>query len=153
MVMRGATSNRDDPAHGLRVLLAGLLVLALLGGVGALVLSARGSSAKKAPRPALFTARFSEPGFLSGEARLVTSYDAAASSRELTGSVDVRGPVYVVARCATGTVRVAVGALTSTRPCTGSPVGIVALNIAQRATLTATVNSSQSSRWGVAIYR
>lgn len=146
--------NSEDPARGLRLLVGALLVLALVAGVGAFVLSQRGSSSPAPrPQPPLFPARFSEAGFLSGEVRLVTSYDAGARSPRVTGSVDVKGTAYLVARCAAGTVRVAVAGLTSARPCTGAPVGVVAINLTRTSRLTATVSSPQTSRWGIAIYQ
>jgi hypothetical protein len=126
------------------------LALAAAGAAFALSQRGRGSST---PKPSLFPPRFSEPDFLSGEVALVTSYDAAASARRVTGTVDVRGTAYVVARCSTGTVRIDVNGLTSSRPCTGKPIGVVALGLTDKAQLTATVTTRQSTRWGVAIYR
>lgn len=128
-------------------------MLALAAAGGAFALSQRGGDASSTPRPSLFPARFSEPDFLSGEVALVTSYDAAANTRRVTGAVDVRGTAYVVARCSTGTIRVHVNGLTSSRPCTGAPIGVVALGLTDKAHLTATVTTSQTASWGIAIYR
>lgn len=148
------TPNSQDPARGLRRLVAGLLLVALLAAVGAFVLSQRGSSSSSPrPRPSLFPARFSETGFLTGAVRLVSSYDAPASSRRLSGSVDVRGTAFVVARCTAGTVRIVIAGLTSARPCTGGPVGVVAVKLARKSRLTASVGASQTTSWGVAIYQ
>jgi hypothetical protein len=144
----------DDPARGLRRLLALLILLALVAAGGAFALSQRGSGASTGRQlPALFPSRFSEAGFLNGDAVLVASYDAAPTSRQTTATVTARGNVYVVVLCRTGTVRITVGSLTSSRPCTGSPDGVLALNLTQDVTLTATVTASQGRRWGVAIYR
>ena len=90
---------------------------------------------------------------MSHSATLLSSYDADAVARTVHGTVKARGTVYVVARCQVGTVRVALGGLSSSQSCTGRPVGLVALNLTQPAELTATVTAAQSSRWGVAIYR
>jgi hypothetical protein len=134
--------------------MAGLLLLALVAGGVAFALSQRGGgSSSPRPQPSLFPVRFSEAGFLSGDVRLVSSYDAVAGSRRLVDSVAVRGTAYLVARCSAGTVRIVVGGLTSARPCTGVPVGVVALNLTSRVQLTATVSARQPGRWGVAIYR
>jgi hypothetical protein len=143
----------DDPARGVRRLLTVLLVLALAAAGGAFALSQRGGGISTSPQPSLFPARFSEAGFLSGEVTLVTSYDAATNARRVTGTVEVRGTAYVVARCRAGTIRLDVSGLTSSRPCTGQPVGVVALQLTRTAQLTATVTLPQSTRWGVAIYR
>lgn len=128
-------------------------MLALAAAGGAFALSQRGGDGSSTPRPSLFPARFSEPDFLSGEVALVTSYDAAANARRLTGAVDVRGTAYVVARCSAGIVRIDVNGLTSSRPCTGAAIGVVALGLTDKAQLTATVTTRQSTRWGIAIYR
>jgi hypothetical protein len=134
--------------------MAALVVLALAAAGAAFALSQRGgSSSSPRPQPSLFPTRFTEAGFLTGDASLVTSYDADASSRRLVGSVAVLGTAYLVARCTAGTVRIIIGGLTSARPCTGAPVGIVALDLTRAAQLTATVTVSQTGRWGVAIYR
>ena len=130
-----------------------MVVLALVAAGGAFALSQRGGSSPAPAQPSLFPARFSEPGFLSGEVRLVSSYDAVAGSRRVTGTVDVRGTAYVVARCTAGSVRIDVAGLSSARPCTGAPVGVVALNVTSRTRLTASVSTSQRSTWGVAIYQ
>jgi len=129
------------------------LLLALVAAGVAFALSQRGAGSAKPRLPALFPARFSETGFLEGEASLVSSYDAAATARRTTGSVEIKGAAYVVARCSVGTIRIAVGALTSSQPCTGDPVGVVALQLSAPTTLIATVTAPQTSRWGVAIYR
>ena len=144
--------NSDDPARGVRRLLIGLLVLALAAAGGAFALSQRGDGVST-PKPSLFPDRFSEADFLSGEVALVTSYDAAANARRVTGTVEVRGTAYVVARCSAGTIRIDVSGLTSSRPCTGAPVGVVALQLTRKAALTATMTLPQTSRWGVAVYR
>jgi len=90
---------------------------------------------------------------MSDTAALVSSYDADAVARTARGTVKTRGTVYVVARCQVGTVRVVLAGLTSSQPCTGKPVGLVALNLTQPAELTATVTAAQHASWGVAIYR
>jgi hypothetical protein len=143
----------DDPARGLRRLLALLVLLALAAAAGAFALSQRGSGSTKPHLPALFPARFTETGFLSGDATLVSSYDGGASATRTTATVTARGNVYVVVLCRTDIVRIAVGSLTSTRDCTGSPDGVLALNLTQDVQLTATVSKPQGARWGVAIYR
>ena len=145
------SQNSDDPARGVRRLLTCLLVLALAAAGVAFALSQRGSGSSTA-KPALFPNRFSEADFLSGTVTLVTSYDAAANGRRVTGTVSVRGTAYVVARCSAGTIRIDVSGLTSSRPCTGVPVGVVALQLTDKATLTATVDATESTRWGVAVY-
>jgi hypothetical protein len=135
-------------------LLAGLVLLALVAAGGAFALSQRGDgSAAPSPAPGLFPARFSETGFLSGSAALVSSYDAAATVRRTSGSVSTRGTVYVVGLCRAGTLHVEIGGLTSSRACTGRPVGVIALKLTRGAQLTATVSLRQRGRWGVAIYR
>jgi len=137
----------------LRHLVAGLLLLALVAAGVAFALSQRGSGSTKPQLPPLFPARFTETGFLSGDATLVSSYDGAASATRTTATVTARGNVYVVVLCRTGIVRIAVGSLTSTRECTGSSDGVLALNLTQDVQLTATVSTPQGTRWGVAIYR
>ena len=135
-------------------MLALLVVLALAAAGGAFALSQRGSDGSATRRPpALFPSRFSETGFLTGSAKLVSSYDAAAGSRRKTATVTARGNVYLVVLCRTGTMQIAVGSITSSRPCTGSPNGVLALNLTQDVTVTATVSAPQAGRWGVAIYR
>jgi len=147
-------SGSDDPARGVRRLLVVLLVLAVAAAGGAFALSQRGdSSPSRSPQPRLFADEFSQTGFLSGTASLISSYDAAAAARTARGTVKTRGTVYVVARCQAGTVRVVLGGLSSSQPCTGAPVGLVALNLTQPAQLVATVTAAQRTRWGVAIYR
>lgn len=146
--------NSDDPARAVRRLLVVLFVLALVAAGGAFALSQRGiGSSTPHPAPSLFPARFSEAGFLTGDADLVTSYDAAANARRTSGTVDVRETAYLVARCSVGTVHVVIDGLTSARACSGATVGLVALHLTHRVTVTATVSSPQQARWGVAIYR
>lgn len=144
--------NSDDPARGVRRLMAVLFVLALAAAGGAFALSQRGDEPSTPSKPSLFPARFSEAGFLVGQVSLVTSYDATASARQVTGTVDVRGTAYVVARCNAGTIRIDVSGLTSSRPCTGQPIGVAALELTRTAELTTTVTAKQSTSWGVAIY-
>jgi hypothetical protein len=143
----------DDPARGVRRLLVVLLVLAIAAGGGAFALSQRGESSPASPQPRLFVGEFFQKGFMSRPATLVSSYAADAAARTARGTVKTRGTVYVVARCQVGTVRVVLAGLSSSQPCTGHPVGLVALNITQPGELTAPVTTSQSARWGVAIYR
>jgi len=144
----------DDPARGLRRLLALLLLLALVAAGGAFALSQRGRDGSAKPElPPLFPSTFRESGFLTGSATLVSSYDAAAGSRRRTATVTARGNVYLVVRCRTGTMQIAVGSITSSSPCKRSPRGVLALNLNQDVTLTATVSAVQDTRWGVAIYR
>ena len=126
-------------------------MLALAAAGAAFALSQRGGGNSPA-KVSLFPERFSEPDFLSGQVALVTSYDAAAAGRRVAGTVDVRGTAYVVARCSAGTVTVNVSGLTSSRPCTGTPIGVVALQLTDKAQLTATVTLPQTTRWGIAIY-
>jgi hypothetical protein len=146
--------NSDDPARGLRRLLGALVVLALVAAGGAFALSQRGGpSPTQRPQPSLFPKEFSEPGFLTGSARLVSSYDAKATARRLTGSVDLRGTAYLVARCNAGTLRIVLAGLTSARPCTGTSVGVVAVNLTKATKVSATVSAPQTGRWGVALYR
>lgn len=147
------TQTSDDPARGLRRLLALLVLLALAAAGGAFALSQRGSGSSKHQPPSLFPKRFSESGFLTGSATLVTSYDAAASSRRRTATVTARGNVYLVVSCHTGTIQIDVGSITSSRPCIGSSSGVVALDLSRDVALVATVSATQSTRWGVAIYR
>lgn len=143
----------DDPARGLRRLLFVLFVLALAAAGGAFALSQRGGETSTRSKASLFPSRFSEADFVSGEVALVTSYDADGDMRRVTGTIDVHGTTYVVARCSAGIVTVNVSGLMSTRPCTGKPVGVVALQLTRAAQLTATVTASQSTRWGFAVYR
>ena len=147
------TPESDDPARGVRRLLTVFLVLALAAAVGAFALSERGGSSPSPTPPALFPTHFSQTGFLAGTATLAASYDADATAQRASGRVTVRGTVYVVARCTVGTIRVVLGGLTSSQPCTGVAVGVVALNLLEPAQLTATVAARQRARWGVALYR
>lgn len=134
--------------------MAVLLLLALVAAGGAFALSQRGRSGSAQPEPPpLFPSTFSESGFLSGTATLLSSYDAVARSRRRTATVTARGNVYLVVLCRAGTMHIAVGSITSSRPCTGAPAGVLALNLTQDVTLTATVTAAQDARWGVAIYR
>jgi hypothetical protein len=130
-----------------------MVLLALVAAGAAFALSQRGAGSSSPPRPPLFPTRFGEAGFLAGEARLVSSYDAAAGDRRLSRTVDVRGTVYLVVRCGAGTVHIVVGGATSARTCTGAAEGVVALYLGADTQLTATVSSVQRGRWGVAIYR
>ena len=161
MFVPGATADHseesqlpEDPARSLRRLLAVLVVLALAAAGGAFALSQRSSdgSVKQQP-PALFPSRFIETGFLTGSAQLVSSYDATAGLRRKVATVTARGNVYLVVLCRSGTMQIAVGSITSSRPCTGVPNGVLALNLTQDVTVTATVSTPQAARWGVAIYR
>ena len=144
-----------DVTRGPRRLLALLLILALVAAAGALALSLRDRSPEKAELPPLFASTFSDATFLTGKAHLTASRDAPAGSRRLPDGIALStgGTAYVVARCDSGKVTVRAGALTSSRPCTGRPVGVVALQMGSRAQLTATVSEPQSQRWGIAIYR
>lgn len=129
------------------------MLLALVAAGGAFALSQRDTGSSPRQLPALFPARFSEAGFLTGTADLVTSYDAVATSRRTSGAMSTRGNIYVVATCDSGTVQVDIGGLTSAQRCTGTPVGVIALNMTKTVQLTASVNTAQARRWGVAIYR
>ena len=161
MFVRGASSDHsaesqvpEDPARGLRRLLAVLVVLALAAAGVAFALSRPGSDkSAKSPRPALFPTHFSAPSFVTGSAVLVSSYDVAAASRRTTAKLTARGNVYLVVLCHAGTVHLAFGSLTNSGPCTGKPSAAVGLNLTRDITVTATVSAPQTTRWGVAIYR
>lgn len=144
-------SPADDPARALRRLLAIGLALALAGaGVALGVFLTRDSSKS---RPSIFPAQFAQAGFLSGSARLDRSYDADPSARRLTGELASGGTAYVVARCDSGSIVVAVGAASMAQPCLGRPVGVIAIQVPRTAQLAATVTAPQTNHWGVAIYR
>jgi hypothetical protein len=148
-----------DPALSIRrIALAALLAVALAAAT-ALVLSLdHGDDGGRAPvaRSSLFTAAFTEPGFLDGNARLVSAWDRPPSVRRL--SVSVRLPAgttaYVVARCDTGSLEVAAGAAGSSTDCKGASRGVVALQAPRLPLhLVVTVAAPQRGRWGVAVYR
>lgn len=144
----------QDPARGLRRLLALLVLLALAAAGGAFALSQLNSSRSTTqPQPSLFPKTFNQAGFVTGTATLVTSYDAAATARRITATLTARGNVYLVVTCRVGTARLAIGSLTNTGPCTGKPDAVLALNLTRDTTVTATVGTTQSERWGLALYR
>jgi hypothetical protein len=139
-----------DPARGLRRLLLVGVLLALAGaGVALGIFLARGSPSK----PSIFPARFSESGFLSGSARLDHSYDAAPGATRVTGQLTPGRTSYLVALCDHGGMVVKAGSVTTSQPCTGQPVGVIALQAPRAETVTATVTEPQTHSWGLAIYR
>jgi hypothetical protein len=146
-----APATVDDPARGIRRLLALGLVLALAGaGVALGVLLTRSSNDSV---PSIFPSHFTQAGFLSGSARLDRSYDANAAAGRVTGSLAPGGTAYVVARCDHGSILVAIGAASTAQPCLGRPVGVIVMQVPRTTPLTATVTAAQTQRWGVAIYR
>jgi len=142
----------DDPARGLRRLLALLVLLALVAAGAAFALSQRGGATTHQLRSP-FPKTFSQAGFVNGAASLVSSYDAAAGSRRRTATLTARGNIYLVVLCSAGTVHLAIGALTNSGPCTGKPNAVLALNLTHDTTVAATVTTTQSEIWGLALYR
>jgi hypothetical protein len=136
------------------------LAAAAAAGVVALLLSLRGASDD--PEPAAvdgpaFPSGFREPGFVDGEVRLVADAAAGAGVRRLDHAFrPPGGEVWLVAQCDAGTVTVRTGAVTSSRPCTGDPVGVAALGgVAADDPLdvVVSVSATQQQPWGVALYR
>jgi len=148
-----------DEARGVRRLLAVLVVLALAAAGAAFALTQlldtpdRGSTAGSTP--SIFPASFRQAGFITGAARLVRSFDGSSTVRRVTGGIDLAPgtAAHVVVRCDHGTIRVAMGAATTSQKCSGRPDGVIALRVDHRVPLVATVNAAQRSRWGVAVYR
>lgn len=139
-----------DPARDLRRLVVVGLLLAVAGaGVALGVVLTWSTSASKL---SIFPTRFTEQGFLSGVARLDRSYDAVGTQSRLTGELTAGRTSYIVARCDHGGIVVTAGSLTTSQPCTGRPEGVIALNAPRTETLTATVTTTQTHRWGLAIY-
>lgn len=149
------TDAASDSARSLRRLLVLLLVAALAAAGGALALALLDRPADVPPRPSIFAPTFRDPTFVDGTIRLVSSRDAAPSTRALTNALTLpaKGTVYLVARCDRGIVTVRAGSLSSSRPCTGQAIGVLALQMGRTAKLTATVDATQTTRWGVALYR
>jgi hypothetical protein len=153
------TDEAAGSARGLRRLLVVLLIAAAAAAGAALGLALTprddSSTTPSTRPPSLFAPTFRDSTFLAGTAHLVASRDADAATRRLVDALALPtdGTAYVVARCDRGKVTVTAGALTSSRPCTGAPVGVIALQMGSPATLTASVSATQSARWGVAVYR
>jgi hypothetical protein len=98
---------------------------------------------------------FRQPGFVDHAVRRGETASFRVGQRHGVLSVPpTSGPVYVVVRCDVGRVTVATSVLTSAQPCTGKPVGVVALgSLRQPTRLDVTVSRPQHSSWAVAVYR
>lgn len=100
-------------------------------------------------------ATFEQAGFVDHAVRRTQSAGFGADRR--SGQLTIAPstvPLYVVVQCDTGRVTVATSVLTSAQPCTGKPVGVVALAQVRRPTrLTVTVSRQQQAGWAVATYR
>jgi hypothetical protein len=138
-----------------RIFLVALAVALLAAGVALAVelTHHRGAGAQSAAAPLPFS--FSQPGFVDHPLRRVQATGVAASGRRSFLQVAPSSPaLYVIARCDTGRVTVTTDTLTSAQPCTGKPVGVVALAEVRRPTrLVVTVNLPQRVGWAVGIYR
>lgn len=144
------TTEAPDPTLGLRRLLLVALLLAIAGAGTALgVFLTRSSPSTK---PSIFPSRFTESGFLSGSARLDRSYDAGSGQTRVAGSLTPGKTSYLVALCDHGGMVVTAGSLTTSQPCIGRPVGVIALQAPHAETVTATVTARQVHSWGLAIY-
>jgi hypothetical protein len=107
------------------------------------------------PVTTLLPVTFREPGFVERPVRRIATLERPATSRR--GTLQLPGgaaPIYVVARCDRGQVRVTLGAVSTARLCRGTAVGVVVLSSVRRpAPLNATVSGAQRGRWAVGIYR
>ena len=144
------TTEAPDPTRGVRRLLLVGLLFALAGAGAALGIFLTRSSPSTAP--SIFPAHFSESGFLSGSARLDRSYDGTPGETRVTGQLTTGGTSYIVALCDHGGMVVTAGSLTTSQPCIGRPVGVIALQVPRTETITATVTDPQIHNWGFAIY-
>ena len=144
------TTEATDPTRGVRRLLLVGLLLALAGAGAALgIFLARGSPSTT---PSIFPAHFAESGFLSGSARLDRPYAAGPGETRVTGQLSPGRTSYLVALCDHGGMVVTAGSLTTSQPCIGKPVGVIALQVPRTETVTATVTDPQIHNWGLAIY-
>jgi hypothetical protein len=150
----------DDPSQEVRRIILVALLAVLVAAPIALVLMLRDTESADLPAAAsvqLFDSSFRETGFVAHSVKLDDDLTAAASTTRLRHDFGGGETAWVVARCDTGSVTVQVGALSSSRDCTGKPIGVAALD-ASTATdgpleVVATVSEPQGSTWGVAVYR
>lgn len=117
------------------------------------------SSQPHEPAPGLvtiFPATFTEQGFAPGPLRRDATRQESRTAIQLARPVvvDARATEWIVARCDSGSVKVTAGGVDSTQPCTGQPVGVVALHANGKALrVSATVSATQHGDWGIAVYR
>jgi hypothetical protein len=151
-----------DPVREVRRIVLVVLVAVAAAAVAALLLGLRdpegGRPAGAASDRPEVPATFREAGFVDGSVRLVAASGAASDAVRLGHVFSAAGAVWLVARCDRGTVTVRTGAVTSSRPCIGRPVGVTALAVgdaggAGQLDVVATVSGAQRSAWGVALYR
>ena len=152
----------EESAREVRRILVVALLAVLVAAPIAVVLVLRGTDGGSTPASAevdLFATTIREQGFVGEPVTLVDDAAAAATTTRLrhrfggSGS----GTAWLVARCDTGSITVQAGALSSSRQCTGKPVGVAALgadaDTEDALDVVATVSRPQRSAWGVAVYR
>jgi hypothetical protein len=143
-----------DPIRDVRRILLVLLAAVVLAGGLALTLALLHNSPSGVPVVTIFPATFSERGFVTGTVRELAAVDGAPLRRRLGRTLPVpAGTSWLVARCDTGTLTVAIGPAHSSARCTGRPVGVVVLSSRRLQQASATVSAQQRGRWGVSVYR
>lgn len=138
-----------------RIFLVALAVALVAAGVALVVeLTHQPQISTEVSAPPLPLA-FRQPGFVEHAVQRKQSAGIAADRRSGTLQLaPTREPLYVVVRCDSGRVTVATDVMTSAQPCTGEPVGVVALGGVRRPTrLRVTVSKPQRAGWAVGIYR
>jgi hypothetical protein len=158
---RGVTEEPvADSAREVRRILVAALLAVLVAAPVATVLVLRGTGdagVQPVSEAHLFASTYREPGFVEKTVDLVDDTDAPAATTRLHHGFGGTGTAWLVARCDTGSITVQAGALSSSRQCTGKPVGVAALGATAASDgsldVVATVSGPQQSRWGVAVYR
>jgi hypothetical protein len=142
-----------------RILVAALLAVLVAAPI-ATVLVLRGTGSGSTPAAAevdLFAPTFREVGFVAEAVTLVDDASVVATTTHLRHAFGGSGTAWLVARCDTGSITVQAGALSSSRQCTGKPVGVAAIGPSTDAEaaleVVARVSRPQRSAWGVAVYR
>jgi hypothetical protein len=142
-----------------RILVVALLAVLVAAPVAAVLVLRSGDSEGQsaAARTRLFPASFRETGFVAEPVSLLDAVDTAGTRTELRHEFAGADTAWVVARCDTGSITVQTGAVSSSRECTGEPVGLAVFR-GTRLTdrpldVVATVSNPQRSSWGVAVYR
>jgi hypothetical protein len=150
----------EESAREVRRILLAALLAALVAAPVALVLMLRDDESASRPVAAhvtLFASTFREAGFVAQAVTLEDDITAPAATTRLRHEFAGSTTAWLVARCDTGSITVQVGSLSSSRACTGRPVGVAAID---RSSVTddgldvvASVTRPQRSTWGVAVYR
>ena len=138
-----------------RIFLVALAAALVAAGVALGVELAHSSSRSSGGSPSLLPMTFNEDGFSDGPLQRQQQVVVGAGRRRR--DVHVGGAdgliVYIVVRCDRGTATVRLGGLMSAAACSGRPVGLVRLTLANGGPdLHVTVNRAQRKDWAIGIY-